>query len=176
MGAGIAAAIVGLSGMAGGLLWLVAGVCSVRALSSRRLSPGWALAVLGAGFRWGTTGLADVRVATKLVAPTISAGTVPMRACMAVLLVVALLGEAQTFTTQRSWQEWAAAGAAVVALPPLFVLKGSTHLPTAPLAWAAGSAAAALVVFAFRPIAARIPAWVIAVVALAAFIAAGVAS
>ena len=176
VGAGLAAAIMGLAGVSGGLVWLVAGVWTARAMRSQPLSVGWGLAVLGAGLRWGTTGLVDVGVATKLLAPTIVAGGLALRLCMGAAVAAALISEAQILSSSDgSWLDKAVTAVALTALGPLFALQGSINLPTAAAAWAGAALVGTAIVLALRPLAGRTPTWIPAVAALAAILATGIA-
>jgi hypothetical protein len=158
----LAASAVGLLGADGGLLWLVTGVWTVRAMAGTPVGFAWGLACVGAGFRWGTLAVGDLEVATRLVGSTLTSGTPAVRAGMALALVGALAGEAQIGGLRaRAWAERAAAAVAIAALAPLFVAAG----PADPawqeaLRWALPAAVGTAAVLLSYPYATRLPALV----------------
>ncbi|MCI0346537.1 MAG: hypothetical protein L0221_14000 [Chloroflexi bacterium] len=148
--------------MDAGLVWIVAGVWTVRAMARAPLGLAWGVACLGAGLRWGTLSLGDIAVATRLGGPTVVAGPLLVRAGMIAALVGAVAGEADAGGfAARAWGERAAAAAAVVALVPLFVVRGPGDPRTdLVLVWAAAAASITAVVVVLGPLARRVPAWV----------------
>ncbi|MEX2395206.1 MAG: hypothetical protein WD826_12090, partial [Actinomycetota bacterium] len=111
--AGLAAAAVGLIGTDAGVLWVVAGVWTVRSVAGAELNVAWGIAVIGAAMRWGTLSLADVAVATHLVGPSMSAGPVLVRAGLITALGAAVVGEWRAARWEtRNWGERLAAAAA----------------------------------------------------------------
>jgi hypothetical protein len=151
-----------LVGSDGGLVWIVAGVWTVRALAGRPLGAAWGIACLGAGLRWGTVNLADIAVATRLAGPTVVSGSIMVKAGMATALVGALIGEAQaTGFGARTWAERLASAGAIAALVPLFLVRGAADPHRLAIVWwgvlpAVGTASVLLVRPALRPV----PAWV----------------
>jgi hypothetical protein len=165
--AGVAACLVGLAGTDAGIVWIVAGVWTVRSMASAPLGIAWGIACLGAGMRWGTLSLGDVAVATRLGGPTVATGPLLVRAGMIAALVAALAGEMHSggFAT-ATWGERAAAAGAVVVLVPLFVVRGPGDPRTMALTWLGSAAALTCVVVVLRPLARRMPAWVPSAVAV----------
>ena len=160
--AGLAACLVGLAGIDAGIVWIVTGVWTVRAMARTPLGIAWGVACLGVGLRWGSLSLGDIAVATRLGGPTVVTGPLLVRAGMIVALVGALAGEmhAGGFTTQ-TWGERAAAAGAVVVLVPLFIVPGPGDPRTGlSLIWVAAAVALTCAVVALRPVALRLPAWV----------------
>jgi hypothetical protein len=170
--AGLAASVVGLLGSDSGALWLIAGVWTVRAMARAPVGFGWGVACLGAAARWGTIGLGDVAVATRLGGPTITAGPVLVRAGMLAALVGAVIDEARGGgLLSRAWGERAAAAGAIVALAALFLVRGPADpRTTLPVLWGASSAALTMLVLVLRPAALRLPAWAAPSVAFAGVI------
>lgn len=106
-------------------------------------SPGlaWGIATLGAGLRWGTFGLGDLESATRLLGPTVTAGSPIVRAGMVVALVGAVVDESrQADISGASWLSGAARVAAAVALVPAFIVAGPVELSASAIAWAAAAA------------------------------------
>jgi hypothetical protein len=130
-------------------------------MSRTPLGLAWGVACLGAGLRWGTLGMADVAVATRLNGPTVTSGPLLVRVGMIAALAGALAGEGalDSFAT-RTWGERAAAAAALVALIPLFVVRGpgDPH-GLLPLAWGLAAVAGTTAVLRLRPVVALVPAW-----------------
>src|SRR5688572_9626875 len=56
-GAALAACLVGLVGVDAGILWIVAGVFTLRSLVRAEPGAAWGLACMGAGLRWGSLGI-----------------------------------------------------------------------------------------------------------------------
>jgi hypothetical protein len=159
--AGLAACIVGLLGADAGVLWIVAGVWTVRAMAGAPVGLAWGAACLGAAARWGTLGAGDVAVATRLGGPTVIAGPATVRVGMVVALAGAVMDEARLggFET-RTWGERAAAAAAVVALVALYLVRGPNDPQTTlPVFWGVGAATLTALVLTLHPLAARLPAW-----------------
>lgn len=159
--AGLAASVVGLLGTDAGILWTVTGVWTVRAMARAPLGIAWGIACLGAGLRWGTLGLGDVAVATRLAGPTIVAGPLLVRAGMIAALVGAVLGEIDVGgLSVRAWGERVASSASVVALVALFLVRGPTDPRTSvALLWAAAAVVLTVVVVGGRSIRIAVPRW-----------------
>jgi hypothetical protein len=158
---------VGAIGGEAGLLWLIAGVWAVRATAGAPLGLPWGVACLGAGLRWGTLGLGDVEVATRLAGPSLVAGPVTVRIGMSLALLAAIVGEGHVDGfTARTWGERAAAAAVVASLAPLFVVRGPTDpgdLNT--VWWILTSVGVTAVVLGGRTVVTRIPRWAPSLVA-----------
>lgn len=172
--ASASACVVGLLGFDGGLIWLVAGVWTIRAIWGAPLSLGWGIAVLGAGVRWGTIGLAGIESATRVVGPTIAAGTVVVRVGMITALVAAVVSEAASGGLRAvSLPERAAAFLALMTLVAVFCVPGpgSPQLLSS-LGWWAGSGAVAVALcLVAGGLAARMPGWVMPALAAAGCVA-----
>lgn len=155
---------------------LVAGVWTVRAMARTRLGAAWGVACLGAGLRWGTLGLGDVAVATRLNGPTVASGPLLVRIGMCAALAGAIAGEvrADGFAS-RTWGERAAAAAALAALVPLFVVRGpgDPH-GLLPLLWAIAAVVGTVAVLLLKPFVALVPPWAPVAVAGAGVVLAGV--
>jgi len=157
-----------VTGGEAGLLWLIAGVWAVRASAQATLGLPWGVACLGAGMRWGTLGLGDVEVATRLAGPTLAAGPLSVRIGMSAALLAAIVGESHVDGfAARTWGERAAAAVAVASLAPLFVVQGPTDPGDLNTVWwvltSAGITALALL---GRTVATHIPGWAPSVVAV----------
>jgi hypothetical protein len=153
---------VGLLGVDAGLLWVVAGVFTVRSLTGARPGLAWAIACIGAGLRWGSLGLGDIEVATRLFGPTVASGGPAVRVGMVVALSAALVDEARSAGLEAEfWVERAAAVAALVALVPAFLVSGPGRLASSAVAWVAATVGAVLVVRFARPVARSVPAWLL---------------
>ena len=137
--AAVGACVIGLLGVDVGLLWLVAGVWTIRAMAGAPLGLAWGIACMAVGLRWGTTSLGDVAVATRLAGPTVAAGPLVVRVGMIAALVGAVLDEARAGALRGpGWNERAAAGISVAALVALFVVRGPGDPATElPVLWAA---------------------------------------
>jgi hypothetical protein len=159
-------------------VWLVAGVWAVRSMAGSALGYSWGLACLGAGLRWGTFGLGDLEVATRLVDSTIAAGTTPVRVGMTAALVGALIGEAHVGGFRaRPWGERAASAIAAAALVPIYIAPGPIDATWPAIAWRAPAAVAATAaILVLHPVAPRIPRVVPAALTAAGVLLALVAS
>lgn len=178
MGAALAGALVGLLGVDGGILWFVGGVWVVRRAWSRRTGVAWGIACATAGLRWGTTSLAGVGAATRLLGPTLASGPVLAVAGSALAFAAALVDEAAGDGLRaRSLPERLASVMAILGLGVLYAVPGWGS--SAPfgldenLAWlvsagwwfAAAAALAGLALGGSR-LAMRVPAWVPPLVAV----------
>lgn len=162
------AVIVGLMGFDGGLLWLVAGVWTVRAVWGTAPGLAWGIACLGAAARWGTMTLADVESATRIFGPTVASGGPAVRWGMTAGLVAAVVSEARTDGLRaRSWPERVAALAALAALVALYCVPGpgDPAVLTSLGLWALAGAALVAVTLALGRAAAAAPGWAPPVVA-----------
>lgn len=146
-GVALASAVIAGLGVDGGLVWLVAGVFTARAMAGVPLGAAWGIAVVGCGIRWGTLGLADLEVATRLAGTTLTAGPPVVRIGMGLAFAAALAGEVAAAGTRSPVPVVRIAGlTAIVALVPLFVLPGPDRpLGAQGLWW--GLAAAAVTAF-----------------------------
>lgn len=157
---GLAACAAALSGVDGGLVWVVAGVFTARAVGGGPVGAAWAVACLGAGLRWGSLGFGDVETATRLLGPTVLAGPPLVRAGMALALIAAVAGEAGIGDVAAGPPLRRAAGvAAALALVPLFVVTGPIDLATSAVAWVGATAAVIGALLAARPLASSLPVW-----------------
>ena len=153
---------------------MVAGVWTVRAMAATPVGLAWGAASLGAAARWGTLGLGDVAVATRLGGPTVVTGPVVVRAGMIVALAGAVIDEARLGGLDaRTWGERAAAAGAVVALVALYLVRGPNDPQTAlPLFWGVGAATLTVFVLVLHPVAVRLPAWIAPSLAMAGVVVA----
>jgi hypothetical protein len=170
--AALGAALVGLLGADAGLVWLIAGVWTVRAISGSSTGVGWGVACLAAGLRWGTISLGDVEVATRLAGPTLQTGAFALRIGMAVAFGAALIDEARIAGLRSdSRAEQGAAIVALVALVALFGVAGPQEpFATALGRWAAGTALLVAVVLGAGRAMGRVPAWVPTIPAVAGLV------
>lgn len=150
----------------------------MRRAWGRRTGIAWGIACAAAGLRWGTTSLAGVGAATRLLGPTLASGPALVAAGSALVFAAALLDEAAGDGLRAgSLPEGLASVTALVALIALYAVPGWGS--TAPfaldgvLAWVAsmgwwGSAAAlgAGLTLGGSELAARIPAWVLSLAAV----------
>ena len=159
-GAALGACVIGLAGVDGGILWIVAGVFTLR--SAVRSAPGlaWGIACIGVGLRWGSFAVGDLETATRLFGATVVAGGPAARIGMAAALVGALIDESRRDGLRSdSWVERGAAVVATVALVPLFLVEGATGEPLTAVVWGLAGAAILLAALAMQPITRRIPSW-----------------
>jgi hypothetical protein len=175
--AALAACVVGLLGVDGGLLWAVAGVFTVRALAGAPPGIAWGIACLGAGLRWGTFGLGELEVATRLFGPTVTSGAPVVRGAMVVALLAALVDEARDGgLVAGSWVERAASLMAIVILGPLYVVAGPADAWTASAWWAVAAGGGVLASLGLRPWARSLPAWAGPALAASGVVVAAVAA
>jgi hypothetical protein len=155
----IGAGVIGLLGVDAGLLWLVAGVWTIRAVAGSPLGLAWGTACLGVGLRWGTTSLGDLSVATRLNGPTLLTGNVLVQGGLALVFAAAVIGEARVGGLHSPARgERAASAIAVVALVAIFVVRGPGDPGSLlPIWWGAAAAAGAALVFLLRPVSQRLP-------------------
>lgn len=162
---------MGLLGVEGGVIWVVAGVWTLRLLCGDEPGLAWGIACVGAAMRWGALSIGDVEVATRLLGASALAGPVAVKAGLAFALVAAVASEASMDGLRaRTIPQQAAAVAALVAIVPLFVIRGGTNLAVP--RWVVASGVIAAVVAAATPYARRVPRWVAPVVASAGVVVA----
>jgi hypothetical protein len=159
--AGLAACFVGLAGADGGLLWVVAGVWTVR--SVWRSPPGyaWGVLCLCAGARWGTLSLGDVETAARIFGPT--PGPVVVRAGMILAVGAAVLSEARIDGLRSaSWATRAAALAAALCVVAVAVAPGPGRTSVRPslISWTVAGVVLVAATLALSVVARRLPAWV----------------
>lgn len=163
------------------------GVWVVRRAWGRRTGIAWGIACAAAGLRWGTTSLAGVEAATRLLGPTIASGPPLVVAGSALALAAALVDEAAVDGLRaHSLPERFASVMAVLGLVGLFAAPGWGGV--APFAldgalawfasggwWAGTAVVLAVLVLGGSKLAARIPAWIppLAAVAGAVLVGAG---
>lgn len=158
--AALAACAIGLAGVDAGLLWIVAGVLTVRSVVGVAPGAAWAVACIGAGMRWGTFGLGDLETATRLLGPTVSAGAPGVRIGMTLALLAAVVEEAATGDLlDGSWPLRGASLVAGVALVPVFLVGGPSRLSASGLGWAVWTVGVLGAIVLLRPFARRIPPW-----------------
>lgn len=173
--ASLAACVVGLLGTDAGLVWIVAGVFTMRSLAGAAPGAAWAIACVGAGLRWGTLGVGDIETATRLLGSTMLAGATVVRVGMVTALAAAVLEEARGGGLfADSWLEQAAAVMAAVALALVFVVAGPTRFSTSVAPWAIAAAGAVAATVLLGPVARRIPGWAPICVAAAGIVVAEV--
>lgn len=154
------ACLVGLSGVDAGILWIVAGVFTLRSVT--RSAPGlaWGIACVGAGLRWGTFAVADLETATRLFGATVIAGAPAARVGMTVAFAGAVVDEARRGGLRSdSWVDRGAALTASVTLVPLFLVEGASRDPVLAAVWATVAVGTLLTALVLHPIAQRVPAW-----------------
>ncbi len=174
--AALAACAIGLLGVDAGLVWIVAGVLTVRSVVGVPPGAAWAVACIGAGMRWGTFGLGDLETATRLLGPTVVSGEPAVQIGMTVALIAAVLEEAAGGGIQNgSWPERGAALVAGVVLVPLFLVGGPGRLGASAGPWAAAAVVVLGAALLLRPLARRIPPWVPVALAAAGVVLAEVA-
>lgn len=160
--AGLAACALGLGGAAGGVLWIVAGVFTVRSVWGEPPGYAWAVLCLGGAVRWGTMSLPDVETAARLFGPAVAAGAAPVRIGTALALVAAAVSEARDGGLRSSsWALRAAGMGALLAAVAVAVAPGPGRAGVARslVWWAAVSALAVVVIWVAHPLARRVPAW-----------------
>lgn len=159
--------MVGLLGADGGLIWIVAGVWSVRAAWSRPPGLAWGIACLGAGARWGVVSLAGIESAVRMFGPTVLVGLPIVRAGMTVAAVAALCSEARIDGLRAaSWAERASALVALIVLVAAFAAPGpgEPSIAASLLWWALAGAGAVVLTLTLTRYVARLPMWLPAVV------------
>lgn len=125
VGAALGASLAGLLGVQAGIVWVVAGVWTVRWVWGRSGGIAWGLAVFGVGLRWGTLSLADVHAATRVFGPTIATGSGIAIAGSVMAFVGAFLAESRHDGFRASGLAVRlAAGIALVSLTSAFVVAG----------------------------------------------------
>lgn len=166
--AALAACVVGLLGADAGIVWIVTGVWTVRAMARAPLDFAWGLACLGAGMRWGTLGLGDVAVATRLGGPTIVTGPFLVRAGMLAALAGAILGEIRVGGLHaRTWGERGASAASIIALSALFLVPGPADpRSSVALLWATATVLLTIVIVGGARVL-RAPGWLPSAIAAA---------
>jgi hypothetical protein len=146
----------------GGLIWVVAGVWTVRSVWGVEPGYAWGIACLGSGARWGTLSVGDVETAARIFGPAAAAGPALVRLGVAVAVAAALVSEGRLGGLQAtSWALRAAAMAAILALVAVAFAPGPGRTGLAPslVWWAVVSALTVVVVVAFRRVAQRVPGW-----------------
>jgi hypothetical protein len=134
----------------------------------------WGIACAGAAMRWGALSLGDVQVATRLLGASILSGAIAVRLGLLVALLAALASEAALDGLRaRTIPQQVAAGVAILALIPLFVLRGGTSLAIP--RWIVASAVLTGIVAIAPPYLRRVPRWAPPVAAALGVIVATVA-
>lgn len=163
LGGALAAGAVGLLGTEGGIVWVVGAMWVVRRAFGRPPGIAWGLALLGAGFRWGTLSFGDLQAATRAFGPTLTTGGVLDVVGAGLALAGALLEESASDGLRRTDPvERSAAALTLLALIPAYLAPGIGE-PTllASVGWwaASGVAVASVVLLIARPVL-RVPQWV----------------
>lgn len=164
-----AACVVGLLGADGGLLWIVAGVWTVRRVWGSGPPLAFGIACAAVALRFRTLSLAGIEVATRqLGAPTVAVEPVWIAVAAVVVLAAVLAEEAMADELRsRSPARRVASGFVILTLVPAFVAPGfGTTTVAADVAWWMGSAAVlTLLVLAAPGFVRRLPGWAPAAVA-----------
>jgi len=163
VGAGLAACVVGLAGADAGLLWIVAGVFTVRSVWGEPPGYAWGVLCLGAGARWGTLSLGDVETAARIFGPAAAAGSFAVRVGTGVAIGAALLSEARIDGLRSSsWATRAASLAAILAIVGITAAPGPgrSGLTESIVWWAAAGVVVLVITLALARAARRVPAWV----------------
>jgi hypothetical protein len=175
-GTAIGACLVGLVGVDAGILWIVAGVFTLRSVTRSSLGLAWGIACIGAGLRWGTFAVADLETATRLFGATVIAGAPAARVGMTVAFAGAVVDEARRGGLRAdSWVDRGAALVALSALVPLFLVEGPARDPLLAAVWAVVAAGMLLAALALHPVARHVPSWAPLVMVVAGSAAAVVA-
>jgi hypothetical protein len=163
VGAALGACVVGLLGADGGILWVVGGIWVVRRAFGHPPGVAWSLALLTAGFRWGTLSLGDLQAATRALGPTIGTGSTLAVVAAVFALAGALLEESASDALRRTQPIERAVGAiALLALVPAYCAPGIGE-PTLFLSvawWAGAGAVLAVIALLGSRGAVRLPVWV----------------
>jgi hypothetical protein len=154
---------VGLAGADGGLLWIVAGVFTVRSVWGSPPGYAWAVLCLGTGARWGTLSLGDVEAATRIFGPSAATGSLLVHVGMAVAIVAALVSEAGIDGLRSA--SWATRGASFMALLALVGIAagpgpGRTTVGQSLVWWAVSGVVGVAVTLALSRPVRRLPVWV----------------
>lgn len=159
-GAALGVLVVGLTGVDGGILWIVAAVFTLRAAIGAAPGLAWGIACVGVGLRWGSFAVGDLETATRLFGSSVIAGAPLTRIGVTAALAGAVVDEARRGGLRSdSWVERGAALAAIVALVPLFLVEGPTRDPVLAVIWGVAAAVALVVALALHPVARRVPSW-----------------
>lgn len=161
---------MGLAGADGGLLWIVAGVFTVRSVWGSPPGYAWAVLCLGTGARWGTLSLADVEAAARIFGPSGAAGSALVHLGMGVAIAGAVASEA-AIDGLRS-DSWATRGAGLLTLLAVVAIAagpgpGRAGAGRSLIWWAAAGVAAVVVTLALARTARRVPPWLPPAVAAA---------
>jgi hypothetical protein len=151
---------MGLLGVDAGLLWIVAGVFTLRSVAGAPPGLAWGIAFMGAGLRWGTLGLGDLETATRLLGASVLAGGGLVRVSMAAALVGAVVDEsARGDLLAGSFAERSATLVAGVALVPAFLVAGPVRSGPSSIAWGLAGLGVVATLLLAGPIVRRIPRW-----------------
>jgi len=171
--------MIGLAGVDGGLLWVVAGVWTVRSVWGSPPGYAWGLVCLGIGVRWGTLSAGDVETAARIFGPAGTAGSTVVHVGMAVAIAAAVVSEARIDGLRsRDWGPRTAALTSLLALGALAAAPGPGRwsIPSSLVWWAAAGVVVVAAVVLVRPVARRVPGWVPPIAAVAGVAVATIAS
>lgn len=160
--AALAACVAGLLGADAGILWIVAGVWTVRAVWGSPPGFAWGIVCLGAGARWGTLSASDVEVSARTFGPSVATGPLAVRAGLCVALLAALVSESRIDGLRaESWAERLAAAIALLSLVVLLLAPGAGGSRIGPPlgVWAVAGAAIVTACLGLSARAKRAPGW-----------------
>ncbi len=165
--------MIGLAGVDGGVLWVVAGVFTLRSIVGAPPGFAWGVACIGAAMRWGTLGLGDLSTATRLFDATVLAGSPLVQTGMVAALGAAVVDEARRGGLRRpSWVERSAAILASVLVVALFIVPGPAADALTAGVWALAACGVLAATLLLQPFTSRLPGWLPALVAVAGLLVA----
>ena len=173
-----AACAIGLGGADGGVLWVVAGVWTVRSVWGSPPGYAWGLTCLGIAARWGTLSIGDIQATARIFGPAATAGPFLVHAGMVTAIAAAMVSEARIDGLRSAaWAPRVASFAAGLALVALAAAPGpgDPDLPQSLAGWGIGGAAIVGLTLVLNSPARRLPPWlppVVAAVGVAAVVAA----
>ena len=153
---------MGLAGANAGLLWIVAGVFTVRAVWGEPPGYAWGVLCLGTGARWGTLSLGDVETAARIFGPAAAAGSFAVHVGMGVAIGAALLSEARIDGLRSTpWATRAASLAAILSIVGITAAPGPgrTDLTESMAWWVAAGVVVLVVTLVLSRVARRVPVW-----------------
>jgi hypothetical protein len=153
--------VLGLLGVDGGLVWLIAGVWTLRWLGGRPVGLAWALAIMAAAVRWGTISVADIFAASRVLGPAVAVEPFVTAVGCGVALGAALAEEsALDGLRSPDWPQRTAAAAVLLCLVAMLAAPGpGAGLPLSLVVWIGTAALGTWIVLVASPLARRIPSW-----------------